>query len=281
MEKIILCKIKGGFANQCIQYLFAITVANKTNRTIVFDTLDYKYNGILQRLKGNTKQNLFDCFSCEDSSTLKVLKLKMQSKSFSDVDNLSDIISSSDNVISLNGYWHDCKFIDFIKSSSFLELKNKIRPFLSDYGEEVLSKIKKSKNTVSIHVRRGDYLKGKYKDIYGVCPLSYYKECIDDVCVNLGCNVDFYIFTDDKGWVEDNFSFLKDYHLFKSDNFIDDFYLMMSCDVNIIANSSFSWLASVLNIDNGSKYAPRQWFKVDSLSGLPINKFKIIETKLD
>lgn len=118
-------------------------------------------------------------------------------------------------------------------------------------------------NSVSIHVRRGDYMNDFYIKILGaICDMDYYSRAIKYIKSELGDNVHFFIFSDDKEYAQD---------LFQSEiiSFVDfnigldswqDMYLMSKCKHNIIANSTFSWWGAWLN-RNPQKIvvAPSKW----------------------
>lgn len=104
-----------------------------------------------------------------------------------------------------------------------------------------------SVNSVSIHIRRGDYLKIPR---YAVCDESYYTNAINYM-LNHVENPFFYVFSDDVSWSE---GFMKQFDVsFKvishnqgSESY-KDMYLMTQCRNNIIANSTFSWWGAWLN----------------------------------
>jgi hypothetical protein len=102
-----------------------------------------------------------------------------------------------------------------------------------------------SSNSVSIHVRRGDYIK------YGfpLLSLEYYKKAVEIVQSKI-CDAKFYIFSNDIDYIINNFGFLKNYEIVsinnKGNNY-KDMQLMSSCKHNIIANSSFSYWGARLN----------------------------------
>ena len=120
----------------------------------------------------------------------------------------------------------------------------------------------KSENSISIHVRRGDYLNSPFEilDIQ-----NYYQKAIEFIQKEINSPV-FYIFTNDYLWVEKNFELLnikKTIVKINSDNqSYLDMILMSNCKHNICANSSFSWWGAWLNT-NPSKIviAPDRWFK--------------------
>lgn len=285
MNKKIICKIKGGFANQCIQFIFSNSVAKKTNRELFLDLSDYKMGGIFQIIKKNTKQDVFDYFytqpNCNHFFFLEVFN-KFDFV-FSDGRPVSDIINCESDCIYLNGYWHQSEYVDEFDFSVLSHLEGEIVKRLSSSSYSWLEKIKSSSNSVSIHVRRGDYLVGKHKDIYGVCPLNYFTRSFDLICEKIKSIPEVFIFTDDPNWIDDKFSAIGKYHLVSGHtSLIDDFILMMSCKHNIISNSSFSWLSATLNTQNSSiKVAPRSWFKSSEMLGLSTKNFHTIDTELE
>lgn len=142
------------------------------------------------------------------------------------------------------------------------QLKNGLR----DQNMECLYRIKKTES-VSLHIRRGEYVVNKHFD---VLPLEYYYKAIDYIKLNTG-NPDIFIFTDDPDWVLNNFKNIKEYNLVSSNSDKASFYhtqydyedlcLMKHCKHHIIANSTFSWWGAWLS-DNPNKIiiAPQKWF---------------------
>ncbi|HOV15035.1 MAG TPA: alpha-1,2-fucosyltransferase, partial [Spirochaetota bacterium] len=123
----------------------------------------------------------------------------------------------------------------------------------------------KNSNSVSIHVRRGDYVGNiKTLNFHGVCEIDYYIDAINSIKQKVQ-NPLFFIFSDDIEWCKNN---IKDENSifidFERDDYVD-MYLMTVCKHNIIANSSFSYWAAYLN-QNFDKIviAPKKWFKDDN-----------------
>ena len=110
-------------------------------------------------------------------------------------------------------------------------------------------------NFTSIHIRRTDYL--ELSHYHNVLPLSYYHNAISHFD-----NTMFMVFSDDISWCMENFKG-DNFVFIKTENDIEDFFLMSGCKNNIIANSSYSWWAAWLN-DNPDKkvIAPKDWFGV-------------------
>lgn len=110
--------------------------------------------------------------------------------------------------------------------------------------------------TVSIHVRRGDYV--DKQSHHPLCTPEYYQAAINEFTDK---NYYYIIFSDDINYCKEFFGEQENIlYLNNTDPFID-LCLMSMCDHNIIANSSFSWWAAWLNKNKNKKVvAPKQWF---------------------
>lgn len=123
--------------------------------------------------------------------------------------------------------------------------------------------------SVSVHIRRGDYLLPENQELFGgICTEAYYKEAMRQMKKkHPDCR--FYLFTNDKSWIREQLA--REVAAGKAEGDIEiidlgeqsdyaEFVLMSKCRHNILANSSFSWWASYLN-KNPHKvvYAPDKW----------------------
>lgn len=110
--------------------------------------------------------------------------------------------------------------------------------------------------TVSIHVRRGDYV--QLQHCHPLCTLDYYQAAVANFF-----DKDYYfiIFSDDIEYCKSVFGSQENIlYLNNTDPYID-LCLMSMCDHNIIANSSFSWWGAWLNKNKHKRVvAPKQWF---------------------
>ena len=76
-----------------------------------------------------------------------------------------------------DGYWQSEKYFESIKDILRKELE--FTPILNDINTTHLNEIESSKS-VSIHIRRGDYISHKPNmDLYKSCSLGYYRTAID------------------------------------------------------------------------------------------------------
>lgn len=119
---------------------------------------------------------------------------------------------------------------------------------LSNANKEYLSMIKGG-DSVSIHIRRGDYLSDTYKDSFKVLSMEYYRAAYR-YAVNKYPNARFFVFSDDKDYIKENFSWIDNLVIVEGNTGADsyrDLQLMSECKMNIIANSTFSMWAGILN----------------------------------
>lgn len=270
--------VSGGLGNQMFQYALYLALKDR-GVNVKLDTSLYSYvemhNGYeLERCFG-----LHDEVVCGGKFYLFMLRVIMKikpSKIFHrDFFSYDSTIFSS-KYIFLHGSWQSEKYFkqieDVIRKSFIFTDIDKINLSIS---EEI-----RSYNSVSLHIRRGDYLGNS---IYGgVCTEEYYSKAIDELLTDcsLTDNIKFYIFSDDKIFAN---QFIQKINypteLIEHNKSIDsykDMFLMSQCRHNIIANSSFSWWGAWLN-SNPDKIviAPNQWFGKESLLGAK-NNFKDI-----
>jgi len=97
---------------------------------------------------------------------------------------------------------------------------------------------------VSIHVRRGDYV--QYADRFPPISLRYLRDAIWRFTSN--GYYKFLVFSDDIEWCKDTFKDWPEIFTYVDGlNEFESLCLMASCEHNIIANSSFSWMAAWYN----------------------------------
>jgi len=178
----------------------------------------------------------------------------------------------------LAGYWQSDKY--------FLHAGGQIREDFSfklplDRKNLELAKQIAETQSVSLHVRRGDYVKDiKNMKTYEVCSVDYYVRAVNYILTKVE-NPFFYIFSDDVDWVRCNFDVninccYIDHN--KAGESYNDMRLMSLCQHHIIANSSFSWWAAWLNFSKDKiVVAPKKWFltSVDVEDLLPVEWIRL------
>lgn len=122
-----------------------------------------------------------------------------------------------------------------------------------------------TKQAVSLHIRRGDYVSdSKNHNIMRVCDLEYYRLAINYIATQVEQPV-FYLFSDDMAWVKQSlpmeFPCVYVEHNSGAESY-KDMQLMSLCRHHIIANSSFSWWGAWLNAKPEKiVIAPKHWFR--------------------
>lgn len=151
----------------------------------------------------------------------------------------------------------------FQSEKYFLEYEKEIRELFS-FPEDIVNRIKEKykdlllQNTCSIHVRRGDYL--NFPNHHPVQNMNYYMKAVKKI----GIDKTYLFFSDDIEYCKENFNMLPNCVFVEKNKDYEDLILMMNCDHQIMANSSFSWWGTFLN-NNTDKIviAPSNWFGKD------------------
>lgn len=179
--------------------------------------------------------------------------------------------NSFDEVLVSNLHEKDMVFGFFQTISYISEIEDVIRAdfaFGSPSSEIVKSYMEKIKShdSISLHIRRGDYVG---TERYASLNENYYLNGINMIIE--GTNSDDYtlfVFSDDIPWVKSNMLGLKGFNcvFIEGTSNYDDLQLMSSCHHNIIANSTFSWWGAWLNTNMERKVvAPsiNNWYVED------------------
>ncbi len=125
---------------------------------------------------------------------------------------------------------------------------------------DLLQQIQTAEAPVSLHVRRGDYVR-----MHGrrdALSLTYQRNAIEAICQRVA-NPTFFVFSDDLPYCRKHLpDHVKTVFVDHNDalNSHEDLRLMAACHHNIIANSSFSWWGAWLNPNPGKIVcAPSIW----------------------
>lgn len=286
----IIVRLCGGLGNQMFQYAVGkqLSILN-SNAKLLLDNSFYKlgdnrpYELDKLNIKADvaTKKEIFDF----DNGSLpdvvgKIIELipwirvkdfirRPYSKVYKEKKYKFDsILMKKRGDIYLKGYWSSFKYFESIRHILLEDFKFKNLP--NKDNERLINLIISSSSSVSLHVRRGDYLKPDVKKLFYSCTeTGYYQRAIKKVQEKIK-NPVFFIFSDDPEWVKKNMDFNGD-KIFVNINFGEtscwDMYLMSLCKNNIIANSTFSWWGAWLN-KNPTKVvcAPKDWTTDNSIS---------------
>ena len=251
---MITVRIFGGLGNQMFQYAAGRSLSKKYGVKLKLDTSFFKSN--------KERKFLLDKFDVSEDivishdmtlfnsklvrKVLAMIKLpKWYHRNYSNTFQ-SDFFNLPDNAY-IDGYFQDERYFKDIKD---ILVKEFLPSFvLSDEYKLWLETIKSS-NSVSIHVRRGDYLLKKNIEVHGVLGVDYYERAVSKINKNVE-HPKFFIFSDDEQWcIENIIPITKNGQIVKirSENRdVEELILMSKCKHNITANSSYSWWGAWLN----------------------------------
>lgn len=146
----------------------------------------------------------------------------------------------------LCGYWACEKYYADIME----RLRGKI-VFPESMSEEnvKLAEQMRAEESVSIHIRRGDYLDRENQEMFGnICTEAYYAGAVREM-KQIYPKAHFYVFSDDTAYVCSTYD-AEEYTVVDINRGEDSFYdiwLMSNCRHNICANSTFSFWGARLN----------------------------------
>lgn len=144
-----------------------------------------------------------------------------------------------DKNILLDGYWQSEKY--------FAEFRARL---LQAWGFPWELR----KGTVSVHVRRTDYLELVEK--HPAVPKSWMEQAMA-----LFPGAQFRFFSDDINWCQQEFGRRKDCQFSRAHNEVDDLVAMSQCEHHICSASTFSWWGAWLNQNPQKRIImPKEWF---------------------
>ena len=256
---MIKINLKGGLGNQLFQYALGRHLAIIHKTSLMFDINSFTDDPLREY-----RLNAFNIFGQPDKASLNPIRHFFRRKFGAIKENgfefQPEILKTPDNSF-LDGYWQSEKYFSAIQEiiRSDLTLINPIPQDLIPLKNKITSS-----NSVSIHVRRGDYDSNPTTTAFhGLCSIDWYKNAANEF-TKTNEEFHFFIFSDDYDWVKENLRLDSPTTFIKpsaNGDEAQDMYLMSLCKHNIIANSSFSWWAAWLNLNKSKKViAPKRWF---------------------
>lgn len=238
----------GGLGNQLFEAAHALAQGWKHNRPVVFHPSSWTPG------QGKSAENYVD-------NVYRNLDFSTRVEGFTHVYEgpfeYSEVNPLEGNT-SFHGYYQSSK--------NWFGYDDKIREIFQP-SEKVVKKFKdkypqlNEPNTLSIHVRRGEYL--QFPEIHPTVSIEYIAEAIKKI----GEYSTVFLFTENESrwpgsrdFVLNNFSFPN--VVFPNEDYDwEEMYLMGLCQNHIISNSTFSWWATFLNKNKNKKIvAPSIWF---------------------
>ena len=245
---MIVVKIVGGIGNQMFQYALFRNLLEQ-GKDVYYDSLQTtEHNGF----------ELENVFNIE----------KRPINSIKEIENLTvigdttwpryndKILQTKDNTY-LEGNW---QHINYFPDNNILYKDFSFKQKLDEKNTQLLEEIQNS-NSVSIHVRRGDFLHDRLPHFFPTW-LNYYGLAANYISTKSRERpLKFFVFSDDVNWCKTNFLLPMNYSENDKTGGWKDLYLMSQCKHNITTNSTFSWWGAKLN-KNKDKIVitPKVWF---------------------
>ena len=271
---MIIIQLKGGLGNQMFQYALYRELLHRGKKVKIDDETGFVNDKlripVLDRFgieyERATKEEIVDITDSK-MDIFSRIRRKLTGRKTLRIDEMEGIFDP--NILEVTdaylvGYWQSDKYFtspEVIEELQEVFAKRPQEIMHDSVSWSTLQQIECSES-VSIHVRRTDYLDKEHIKIHNLCSEQYYKNAISMVRAEHP-NAVFFIFTDDKEWCKEHF---------KGHNFINvelqegentdvaDMLLMSRCKHHIMANSSFSWWSAWIN-DAPEKMviAPEKW----------------------
>lgn len=275
---MICVELNGGLGNQMFQYACGRSLAYSHQTELVLDLRRLKYNNKLFTSRAYELE-IFKISAREiNEEELRRLKsltyrffntlhIKLFQKGIRTASYFVENTLSYDTKIELvsnncylSGYWQSPIYFQSIEK--IIRDEFSFPSALNQSNRDLMDAIQSS-NSVSLHIRRSDFVNNSNHSIHGVCSLEYYQKAIEIIANRVEHPV-FFIFSDDIEWSRQNLplSYNMTFVIGNSgQNSYIDMQLMSFCKNNIIANSSFSWWGAWLNNSpNKIVVAPKIWF---------------------
>jgi hypothetical protein len=265
---MIIVRLQGGLGNQLFEYACGRALALRNGAPLKLDLTNYRDRSYAER-----RPYLLDRFRIT-ASEAGPLELKLAhggriaraatalapSRRFRTFREESlrfqpEAAAARGNVYLL-GYWQCERY--------FADCADTVRSEFALRGEpqgENISLLREieERESVSVHVRRGDFLT---EPGFQACGLEYYRSAAERIARAVRAP-HYYVFSDDPAWAKEYLALQP--AVFVSHNGTgrpeEDLRLMRWCKHHIIANSTFSWWAAWLCEQPGKMViAPRRWF---------------------
>ncbi len=274
---MIIVRLDGGLGNSMFQYALGRHLSLRNGSALKFDISSYKTNPVadcsfwLEKFNIDIKNNLA---APEEIAALMRYRRKSGKKWFlynaffadqkkyveEDANLSTQEIMTLAGDLYLRGWWQNESYFMQIRDT----LLNDFTPRapLQDKNLNAAEQMTSS-NSVSIHVRRCDYVTNpRTRAFHGELTQAYYNHAVRLLSEHAS-NLKLFVFSDDIQWVHHHMAFPE------TTTYVDwngggigheDLRLMALCKHHIIANSSFSWWGAWLGTyQNKTVIAPARW----------------------
>ena len=176
------------------------------------------------------------------------------------------ILALPDNVY-LEGSWQNPRYFEDVGASIRRDFSFEMS---AGHRDAMMAEQIEDSTSVSVHVRRGDYITDPLTNsFHGTCSSEYYAQAVQWIGERAP-DAHFFLFSDDPEWTAAHMQLGARQTVVKDSDGTRasaDMHLMSRCKHHIIANSTFSWWGAWLcSHENKLVVAPREWLRDTSVS---------------
>jgi hypothetical protein len=275
---MIIVKLMGGLGNQLFQYALGRHLLEINGGELKFDISSYETDELrdyelhsynikeeiataeeIKRLKIRPRKGLFRMIN--RIFWEKTIYLQEKHKRYYCFD--PEVLSTSADMY-VEGYWQNENY--FLPIRDILLKEFTLKKALDKENKKILELIE-SNESISIHIRRGDYVTNpRLEGIFKKHGIDYFIKCIEYMAERIK-KPNFFVFSNDIEWARKNLKFNYPIEFIDhngEDKSCEEMRLLSSCSHHIIANSTFSWWGAWLG-ENPDKIVltPEQWILKD------------------
>jgi hypothetical protein len=276
---MILVRLKGGLGNQLFQYAAALQLQRLSNSEIQFfidhlTIFETKRSFKLDFLFDSTNKVAFNKPSIWYRLVLKYNLNRVFPFLFANIITEKNLQSPAKHeYYIIDGYFQDVTKIEYgIKEISKIITKYDINELARLSPKSICEDI--FIDSAAIHIRQGDYLNASNINTYYILNNDYYRNALLKLPLSIKT---LYLFSDTENpniHFDSKFKIIQIGKMNLTD--VDEFLLMSKFPFVIIANSTFSFWASLVNHQNKKIIAPSQWIKNDHQNSLWVKNMDLL-----
>ena len=264
---MIIVKIWGGIGNQLFQYVFGQYLRYRYNQEVLYDDNSFLSTDKLRERELDAldttitwdKHCRFSKYRGIKGRLLRYCYQLLPKHHYVGLDEIIPQRIKDNEEYFFQAYWQDSKYYQWLVAN-VPSFKLQSKSFPKELNAK-RTQIESCPQSVSVHIRRGDYFSPENISVYGVCTEEYFERAASLMKKEVP-GVRFFVFTDDIEWVRRHIQLDDDAVIVPNYEISQFAYieLMSLCKHHIISNSSFSWWGAVLNEQGGARViCPSKW----------------------
>lgn len=278
---MIVSRLQGGLGNQMFQYAAGRALALRVGAELKLDVASYERSTLRSYALGPFPIRAGIAGRCEvERLTRTPRPVRIARRLLGrerrpprthvrepDLTFHPEILDLPDGVY-LDGYWQSEHY--FADAADVIRAELRPPEPATGRGRELAAAIDNAADSISLHVRRGDYVSSPVaRETLGPCSVDYYRRAVERLAERLAEPAVF-VFSDEPEWARTNLELPVPATVVDHDgggSAQEDLALMSRCRHHVIANSSFSWWGAWLGQrTGGTVIAPARWFAREDLS---------------